>query len=367
VRHSAVIVGPFPPPSHGNAIINKGVAEQIGAFGVPVAQINTASPVLERNTWSRVARLGSIAKAFRKFAMSLPDAAIVYLSVSGGFAILYECVFVVLARMLGKPIVLHHHTYNYLTKYFPPAWLLMRLAGNNALHICLSGKMKCRLVRDYEVVRALVLSNAAFMPRWSLSLPRAKKVQNGTVIGLISNLCPEKGLDDFLAVADQSQKRGLAWRFRLAGPFQTRRLESHYKQLLRDAGNVEYLGPLYGVGKREFFQGLDVFLFPTRYLSEAEPIVILEALNSGVPCIASDRGCISEILEGVGETVSPSSDFVGEAVSRIAEWTREPSNCDRLAELSRTRFVEMQDYAREIAGQLFQSLAQGRLPVTTGS
>ncbi len=366
MRDYVVIVGPFPPPSHGNATINKSVAEKIAALGVSVAQINTASPVLERNTWSRIARLGSIAKALRAFAMSLPDAAIVYLSVSGGFAIFYECVFVSLARMLGKPIVLHHHTYNYLTEYFLPAWLLIRLAGNSALHVCLSGDMKCRLARDYEVERALVLSNAAFMQRWSLSLPHAKKGRNETVIGLISNLCPEKGLDDFLAVAEQTQKRGLPWRFRLAGPFQTRRLESHYKQLLRAAGNVEYLGPLYGAGKQEFFQGLDVFLFPT-YLSEAEPIVILEALASGVPCIAFERGCISEILQGVGETVAPGSDFVGAAISRIAEWTREPSKCDMLAQLSRARFIELQDGASEVAGQLFESIAQGRLPVTTGS
>ncbi len=366
MRHQVVIVGPFPPPSHGNAIINKSVAEQIAALGAQVAQINTASPVLERNTWSRIARLGSIAKALCTFAMSLPGAAVVYLSVSGGFAIFYECVFVSLARMLGKPIVLHHHTYNYLTEYFLPAWLLMRLAGVDALHICLSGDMKRRLTRDYGVVRALVLSNAAFMPRWSLSLPRVKKRRSEPVIGLISNLCPEKGLDEFLAVAEEAEKRGLPWRFRLAGPFQTRSLESHYKQLLRAAGNVEYLGPLYGASKQEFFQGLDVFLFPTRYLSEAEPIVILEALNSGIPCIAFDRGCISEMLQGVGETVLTGSDFVGAAVSQITQWTREPYECDRLAELSRARFVEMQDGAKEAAGRLFESLADSRSPGRVG-
>jgi glycosyltransferase involved in cell wall biosynthesis len=36
-------------------------------------------------------------------------------------------------------------------------------------------------------------------------------------------------------------------------------------------------------------------------ISEAQPLVILEGLAAGVPCVASDVGCCRELLEGAGE------------------------------------------------------------------
>lgn len=58
------------------------------------------------------------------------------------------------------------------------------------------------------------------------------------------------------------------------------------KTLLKN-GSVVFHGPLYGAEKQEFFQKSDVFLFPTRYQTEAQPLVLLEALNCNLQIITS--------------------------------------------------------------------------------
>ena len=52
-------------------------------------------------------------------------------------------------------------------------------------------------------------------------------------------------------------------------------------------GAVKFHGPLYGVEKRKLFRNSDVFLFPTRYQTEAQPLVLLEALQYNLQIVTS--------------------------------------------------------------------------------
>jgi glycosyltransferase involved in cell wall biosynthesis len=53
------------------------------------------------------------------------------------------------------------------------------------------------------------------------------------------------------------------------------------------------------------------FLFPTKYVNEADPLVIHEALRNGVYVIACERGAIAETLgHGAGLAV-PHEGFCG--------------------------------------------------------
>lgn len=86
------------------------------------------------------------------------------------------------------------------------------------------------------------------------------------------------------------------------------------------------MGPVYGADKDRFYQQLDIFLFPTNYANEAEPLVVYEAMRRGVYVIACDRGAISEMLgNGAGSAFSMDA-MVESAVQRIAEF-----NGDRCA------------------------------------
>lgn len=58
---------------------------------------------------------------------------------------------------------------------------------------------------------------------------------------------------------------------------------------------VSYEGKKYGWQKQEYFSRANIFIHPT--LDDAFPLVVLEAMQYGLPIIATDEGSLSEIVE----------------------------------------------------------------------
>jgi len=117
--------------------------------------------------------------------------------------------------------------------------------------------------------------------------------------------------------------------------------------LLKAASDVEYVGPLYGEHKERFYRQLDVFLFPTNYANEAEPLVIYEAMRQGVHVIACDRGSIAEMLrDGAGLAFSREH-IVEAAAAHLAKF-----NDDRPALLAAKRMSMLQAQRVRCAGKI---------------
>ena len=62
-------------------------------------------------------------------------------------------------------------------------------------------------------------------------------------------------------------------------------------------GMVVYHGRKYGKDKEAFLNGADIFVFPTFYHNECFPLVLLEAMEHGLPCISTTEGGIPGIVD----------------------------------------------------------------------
>jgi glycosyltransferase involved in cell wall biosynthesis len=75
-------------------------------------------------------------------------------------------------------------------------------------------------------------------------------------------------------------------------------------------------------------------LFPSKYVNEAEPLVIHEALRSGVHVMACDRGAIAEMLSNGAGSVFAKDAFVESAAELIEQFSHDRVQLEKAQRLS---------------------------------
>ncbi|WP_051882713.1 glycosyltransferase family 4 protein [Salinisphaera hydrothermalis] len=241
------------------------------------------------------------------------------------------------------PVYLHHHSFAYLDRRSRLTGWLMRLAGPECVHIALSTGMASRLQAQYSVKQAVAVSNTVFFlqPDTTTEATTFAPRRKLHTLGLLSNLAEEKGVFLFLDLMAAARDAGLSLRGMLAGPFQDDETERRVRARLTHLPAVEYVGPKYGAEKDAFFASIDVFVFPTTYVNEAEPLVLHEAMQRGIPVIAYGRGAIPEIVGAEsGLVVDPAVLFVPAALDCLRVWLHEPAVLEAASSAAVRRCVE---------------------------
>lgn len=358
VKPLLFLVGPQPPPRHGVSAVNEALFKLAHAAGLSPLCLNTAPASLDRSFIVRLTRFLRVwQSATRLSSYVMRNSCNVYISLSGGLGLVWEAMFAWQASHAEARLIVHHHSFRYLDQDYWPMRLLVRAAGRKALHVVLCRGMEAALRRRYPRIRnTLVLSNSALVKtRETHDISRA--TDSAEVMGLLANLSEAKGLDDFVALVEASYRRGLLWRFILAGPFESKIYGKRMMSRIKALPNLDYRGSLYGADKSAFFEEIDAFIFPTRYLHEAEPLVVLEAMSRGRPVIAYGRGCISDMLEHSGGCVIlPGTDFVGQALEVLEAWRKEGSDFRFRRESALRRFHELRKQGAQSLQQLLKIL-----------
>ena len=154
----------------------------------------------------------------------------------------------------------------------------------------------------------------------------------------IPDIWRHKGLDIALDL-----RRELDFELVVAGTVRERAVGERIAAMCRDAG-ARYVGDVRGAEKAELIAGARGLLFPTR-LHEGCPLVLIEAMISGTPVIASDRGACPELVTPeVGFVCGDRAAYV-DAIGRLGEV--DPRACRERA-LRDFHYRRMaRDYARE--------------------
>ena len=339
IAKKALIVGPFPPPLHGLSWITNNIERKLreSLEDAQVVRFNTAL--------SRVYKdFRRLFRAFQYLAvwyrlMGHKGNIVLYLPLSGGLGQVYDLVTVLLGRARKWPIILHHHSTAYLYQKRQLSAILFAAAGPETYHIVLCEEMKDMLKECYGVKHVLTMSNLAFFPSSSPKTRSSLKT-----VGYLSNITLEKGGWDVLRLAHLAKQEGLPLHFLLAGPCWDIDLEAALLEAVAE-GVVEWRGPVYGDEKVEFWQNIDVFVFPTR--NEAEPLVVWEALAAGVPIISTGRGCIPEQVGNLGGMILPENTFVPQGLALLKKWVYEPEHYQKAAAAAAEQYQRMRKQAEQ--------------------
>ncbi len=322
-KHVA-FVGPLPPPVHGFSNICAMMLDLLKARMVVVV-FDRAPKVSNRF----LTILLQLAKPLLFLLVCLRRRnVILYLALSGGSGQVIDCIYVLVSKLFGRRVFIHHHSFSYINAPSLINRCLFALIREDT-HIVLSRNMGIALTGLYDLnaARVRVISNAAFYDTADSNMRVPNNTSAPIQIGFLSNITFEKGFVEFFD------------RAHIAGPLAPAARQT-FAELLASSSDVEYVGPIYGEAKERFYNQLDIFLFPTKYVNEAEPLVIYEAMRRAVHVIACDRGAISEMLDNGAGLVVTLDDVVEAAVMHISQFTS-----DRIA-LTRARQLSLQQAQR---------------------
>ena len=138
-------------------------------------------------------------------------------------------------------------------------------------------------------------------------LKKINNIDNRKTIKILwlSNFIQSKGYEDVLELALLEKNRidngeNQRFKFEFAGKFFRKEEEAHFIEYVKNSqlGDIiSYHGIVYGNKKRELFNDADIFILPTRYPNEGQPISILEAMGNGLYIIATNHAGIPDIVE----------------------------------------------------------------------
>lgn len=350
------MIGAFPPPTHGMAIVNSAVLDRLRSLDADPLVLDVSAPDLDNQFPTKLVRLTKILLAFIRLSIFRPVSGDrLYISVSGGLGQIYEVFFVAIARMKGMDIFMHHHSFAYLNLPKQYTQILIKTAGSSSVHITLSDRMAEQLRLMYSAKQTVSISNAVFCRH--NEIPVNKTCSKIQTLGFISNISAPKGVFDFLNLMSFVESDNLPIQAKMAGPFHNSRIERAVCNRLAELRNVDYVGSKYGSKKDEFFKDIDALVFPTHYRNEAEPLVILEAMSYGVPIITYGRGCIPEIVNDIcGLVVDTDEEFIPAAIEQIKMWLYNPTAFEAATQAAARNFIKIHARNNQRCLKLFRDL-----------
>lgn len=314
--------GPTPPPVTGMTLLTQRVLQAFQQVG-PLVHLNWSPGGPGHQLRFRAKRIVRTLACLAKLAArGRVQNAPLYVVANSQGGLLLTALLLRWSRWLGYHVYLHHHTYYYIDQKDGRMASIDQAFSPHDSHI-----VHCQQMADdfravygsphrFEYVLPSILVEPWAAPRSAARVPFR--------LGYLSNLTIAKGLDLVLETFTRLSDQGRDVRLIIAGPLHDRKAEQMLTEFRNGAaGRIQYLGPIYGSAKAEFFDSIDCFVFPSR--SESWGLVLNEALAAAVPVIASARGCVPTLVgSAAGLVVPPADDFATAAGGEIDRWIRDP-------------------------------------------
>lgn len=296
----------FPPPYTGMTICTARVFDTL-AEHLPVIRIDISDGAMRPRgflTWLR--RGASTVRAFARLVRGLfrnPRSTLYTTCPSSPAGLLRDILVLLLVRPLANRIVLHVHSGAF-------AGLLARMGSIGSLYVKKADRvifLAEDLARDaggyVPAAKVAVVPNTVDIPlrRTDQTVEQSRQRRmDARVLQVLfnSNLLVEKGFLDALNAA--VLLAGQPVHFVFLGEWVSARNRMMARAIVANKGlaaQVTFTGPIRDRSRMaRFYEEADVVLIPTYYRVEAQPLTMIEALQFGLPVVATRHATIGDTI-----------------------------------------------------------------------
>lgn len=321
-RPTTVMIGSLPPPATGQSLSFEMLCNAFRALGLPHVVIDASTSDTERKdgsfSFERLASLFGPALSAARHLFARGDCTVYLLIAQSWLGFLRDLVFIGMASVRDQRIVLHLKGGNYDTFYAaqsPWRQRLIRRTLARADHVLvLSERFRAHFefLPDAEHAVQVVLNGLPIDRSQLPEEPKQLTPDEPIQLLFLSNLFQSKGYLDVLeATRILVKERGQRVRCHFGGDFLIAQDTTLYSDVdearidffhrVEESGLddvVEWHGRVDGAEKHRLLRESHLFLLPTRYLNEGQPVSIIEALAFGCGVISTDYRSIPEMLDG---------------------------------------------------------------------
>lgn len=213
-----------------------------------------------------------------------------------GIGFLKDAPFVLMCKLFKKKIIIHQHNkgmYSYTDKSIYK-WLLP-LVYKKAKVILLSWKLYPDIEPVVKKEQVIICPNG--IPEKNDGQNISENKLTTPRLLFLSNLNESKGIWVLLDTCQILKQEGYQFICDIIGG-ETKEISTHKlyeeikKQKLQE--RIIYHGKKYGKEKNKYFLNADIFVSPT--LNDCFPLVLIEAMQYGLPIVATSEGAIEDIV-----------------------------------------------------------------------
>lgn len=304
-----LIIGPTPPPYHGGAVFTENILHYMIQSEFSLIHLDTRDP----RDINNIGKLDCFNIIFAikhalqfQYLLVIKRPSIVYVPIAPNkLGFLRDSTFLIPAILMRRKVVIHLHGSIFANFYKTSPWwlriLIKTTVSRSSRAIVLCERLKYifeNLVPDNN--RIVVVPNGIEIREHIEEPARAKR--NKQLILNIGQLSIEKGTMDIIRAIPSIISSNDNITFVLAGTWNNNSTESEAKQFIKENhldAYVQMPGPVEGEAKQELLRTASIFIHPSHH--EGAPYAILEAMMNGLPVVASDVGCIAEMVgDGIG-------------------------------------------------------------------
>ncbi|ENA4998106.1 glycosyltransferase family 4 protein [Escherichia albertii] len=154
--------------------------------------------------------------------------------------------------------------------------------------------------KQYQKMKVFVVSNCYYrLSKFDLKLCLVKSELR---LVYLSNLMYSKGIIHLIRAVKRCFKNGMKLNLKIAGSICSDEYCSEYElktlffEEIKECSYIQYLGPVQGEEKNNLLLESDIFILPTFYRSEAQPISIIEAMYYGCVIITTGHNYVKELV-----------------------------------------------------------------------